>query len=475
MAENELHPVFQDWMPAPNACFDIQILEPQEADTGPPCRKKLLNLVKGRCKRLKVETSELQDGVLAIRFARTSSSVALVPFEQKAECLCNAILNYRNTAEIAKITARGAMGISPRSVQFDDIFRKCLYKIACGRPARLLNNIDGAPTDQLPPWVNSFALSIITDIPVYKPSAAMMHKAQPRQAVEAAGRFLEWLINSREDDEDDDAANGSLVIQLQEADELLAGAIASMAISTRRLQGNVTQGNIRQWHRHIDEQSYLVLQAASRILLSNDDVLARFLALYRADDGPGLPGLLGGLGAALSIGSIGTASLPLSQFTFAHFAGLLTTLTWPTIAVINPVTLTAGLGIAMAALIGHLNGSDARKVAARLKRDLEFVCKALRVCREVDLLQKWIRTASGGNVLRLSRLRSMDCPETVNMWTEFVAEVRDGSLAPRFSVNNVSRTALDSRGKRAETRDVRLYLSYLLVARPDEVDSDSDD
>lgn len=48
-------------------------------------------------------------------------------------------------------------------------------------------------------------------------------------------------------------------------------------------------------------------------------------------------------------------------------------------------------------------------------------------------------------------------------------------LEPKFMANSLSRTALRSRGRKAERRDVELCMSYLFVARVDEPGLDSED
>ncbi|KAM0739551.1 hypothetical protein ACQRIT_004735 [Beauveria bassiana] len=68
----------------------------------------------------------------------------------------------------------------------------------------------------------------------------------------------------------------------------------------------------------------------------------------------------------------------------------------------------------------------------------------------------------------------MYCPDTVALWTEFLKEVKRGELKPRFPANRLSRKAKKSRGKKAETQDVELYMSYLFVARAEEPGSDSE-
>ena len=68
----------------------------------------------------------------------------------------------------------------------------------------------------------------------------------------------------------------------------------------------------------------------------------------------------------------------------------------------------------------------------------------------------------------------MNCPETVTLWTEFIRQARAGDLEPRLPAHRLSNLALDSGGKKARKRDVRLYLSYLLVAGTEEVGSDTE-
>ncbi len=105
--------------------------------------------------------------------------------------------------------------------------------------------------------------------------------------------------------------------------------------------------------------------------------------------------------------------------------------------------------------------------------DLVFISKILFLGQQVDLLQSWENTAVGEEVRR-KHLRKMNCPETVTMWTEFIRQARAGDLEPRLPAHRLSNLALDSGGKKARKRDVRLYLSYLLVAGTEEVGSDTE-
>lgn len=105
--------------------------------------------------------------------------------------------------------------------------------------------------------------------------------------------------------------------------------------------------------------------------------------------------------------------------------------------------------------------------------DLVFISKILFLGQQVDLLQSWENTAVGEEVRR-KHLRKMNCPETVTMWTEFIRQARAGDLEPRLPAHRLSNLVLHSGGKKARKRDVRLYLSYLLVAGTEEVGSDTE-
>lgn len=64
-ARDDLGPVFQDWRPRTRSDFDIQVLDPCGADVRAALRR-LSHLVLEPCNRLKVETNEFRNGVLAV-------------------------------------------------------------------------------------------------------------------------------------------------------------------------------------------------------------------------------------------------------------------------------------------------------------------------------------------------------------------------------------------------------------------------
>ncbi|KAM3434433.1 hypothetical protein NHJ13734_006003 [Beauveria thailandica] len=464
MARNGLQPVFQDWNSEDNAVFDIQILDPLRRNWK-AALQKLLCLVDEERYRPRVQSSEFRNGVLAVSFSRRGR----LEFKEIAKRLCKAILSHENESKMSEITRRGVLGISPRSVKFDRLFRQRLSEICSkGRPYRLLNSIGGTPVSQIPPWATSFALGAMTGIPIYMSSCATAQPITPTERdIDAAEKLLKWFIEERGEQE----VGASLVRQLDCADRDLDRHIALIAASTRELEVNISQRKIREWRRSIDDQYYLAVNAACKLLLSNEQILEKFLVSDGVDNRPTFRSTLGGLAACLSIGSLETVAAPL---TFSNFGGFLTTMAWPTATVVNPMTLAAALGLAAVTLIGHLSDSDARSAASRLKQDLSFISEIHGICRQVDILQSWKRTASRGHSLHLKKLRAMNCPDTVTLWTEFVKEVKRGELEPRFRADSLSTTARDSRGKRAEKQDVEVYMSYLFVARAEEPGSDSE-
>ncbi|OAA78308.1 hypothetical protein LEL_05131 [Akanthomyces lecanii RCEF 1005] len=395
-------------------------------------------------KTLKVEKSEFRHGVLAVRFSRTGSLAPGPPFQSRAERLCEAMVNHKNAARIARITKRGVLGISPRSKEFEIILLQSLCKISCDQSDRFFDETYGEPVSQLPPWSCKQNLKLIKN-----PSETKAWKLSWAPPMEIFSASFARFLNARK-------------------------SFKVMVLSVFFGQENISRQSIRRWRHRIDNRSYLALNAAAKILLSNGAILAKFMESYQQGGGINSHSLVGTIAAAMSAGSIGSTTVPLAQFTFSHFTGLLTTLVWPTtVAVTSPVTLIAGLGIGVASLIGHLQARVAKEAALRLKQDLVFISKILFLGQQVDLLQSWENTAVGEEVRR-KHLRKMNCPETVTMWTEFIRQARAGDLEPRLPAHRLSNLALDSGGKKARKRDVRLYLSYLLVAGTEEVGSDTE-
>lgn len=106
--------------------------------------------------------------------------------------------------------------------------------------------------------------------------------------------------------------------------------------------------------------------------------------------------------------------------------------------------------------------------------DLVVISNVLSLGQQVNLLQSWERMAGKDNVRRLRHLREMNCPGTVALWTAVVKEAGAGDLEPQLHAHQISDTALDSGGKKATRRDIRLFLNYLLVAGVEEIASDTE-
>lgn len=142
----------------------------------------------------------------------------------------------------------------------------------------------------------------------------------------------------------------------------------SLEVSTSRLPSFVRVVAVVKTYKGFDYQAYACSENISR------QSIRRWRR--RIND----HALSGTLAAALSAGSIGVTSVTLAQFTLANFAGLLTTLVWPTtVAVASPIALAAGLGIGEASLISHFDALDDQEAASRLKQGMSTTYWPLRL------------------------------------------------------------------------------------------------
>lgn len=89
--------------------------------------------------------------------------------------------------------------------------------------------------------------------------------------------------------------------------------------------------------------------------------------------------------------------------------------------------------------------------------------------REIYLLHEWMKTAPEDGKLFLRNLQTVNRADVVARWIEFIRDVQSGRIRPSLR-QSLTPAVLRSEGREAFTRDVKVYLGFMLVASADAID-----
>ncbi|OAQ60662.1 hypothetical protein VFPPC_14107 [Pochonia chlamydosporia 170] len=385
-------------------------------------------------KQLRVRDARLPESHVAQIKLRLKNSELDRTLKLAIGQLCDALCRRDNRDFIKKLTTRNILGISPLQPEVDLQFRFSLAAATSRGLSDCLGKI-------IPP-----------DAPLEKPQKTKLNEGTS---------FLKAL-------KDLSTPKGVSTDELSQANEQLQNSIKALADSTILLPENLRVSldveTVDNWLKTTKLDCASVSVSVIQITLSNDTILEYFIKMCQNyDPNKGMAASAAGIlgGAATALMGMGTATVPITQLSFAQVLTTISTGALPTAATVtNPIVLGIGVVVAAVSLAKGISQSDWTL----------FVKIVRKVFLEVYIFRQWIQRSRSSRGMRRSFLEQHG-KEITDRWNRFIASRLQIPQRRRQRCNKVSKTAERTNGDEADPRDALRYIRSYLRTQVEELSS----